>query len=114
MRESKGGADQLGMPYEKDFDGYYPNWDICGGCGQRMVWQNGKTGFNQWGFKFLKHPAKGGAGTGRQTHDLVISKKIERDALRDKARRNAVSRCRDCGSPCNVDEPLCWSCECGG
>lgn len=24
-----------------------------------------------------------------------------------------VHLCGDCGTPCSIEEPICWTCECG-
>ena len=27
---------------------------------------------------------------------------------------NELHLCVDCGEPCSIEEPICWTCECGG
>ena len=51
------------------FTGYRAGWDKCPDCGQRLVWAKG--------FKSLRHMSRGVAGTGRDTHALVVRKKEE-------------------------------------
>ena len=56
----------------KTFDGYGPGWDRCPECGQTLVWSvKGKS---------LRHRSSGVAGTGWQTHELVLRKRGERHA----------------------------------
>ena len=54
------------------FPGYGPGWNRCPECGQALVWSvKGKS---------LRHRSSGVAGTGRQTHELVLRKRSERHA----------------------------------
>ena len=56
------------------FVGYYSGWDKCPECGMRLVWAvKGQS---------LRHRPKGVAGTGKQTHDLIMRKKAEADPRR--------------------------------
>jgi hypothetical protein len=56
------------------FEGYKAAWNRCPDCGQGLVWAvKGKS---------LKHRSSGVAGTGRQTHELVMRKKAEAHGMR--------------------------------